>query len=605
MSDVQSIKDKIDVKQLIEEYIPVKKAGAYWKANCPFHHEKTPSFMISPEKQIWHCFGCSKGGDIFSFLQEIEGINFPEALKLLADRAGVKLTQNFVTEVNKDKKNRLLEINSKAANFFHHFLLEMSQAKPAREYLEKRGLSLEMIKDWQIGFVSDQWDLLTQYLLKKGFNIDDIVAAGLSLKKERGSGYFDRFRGRIMFPLFDVHGNVVGFTGRVLVETESSGGKYVNTPQTEIYDKSRVLYGLNKAKQEIKNKDLAVLVEGQMDVLACHQAGMKNVIAASGTALTAEQISLIKRFTKNIAMAFDKDNAGENAAKRGIDTAIAQGMNVKVIQIPENSGKDADECLKKNPEVWFMAVDEAKLIMEWFFENVLKKYSLQDSQQKKKAAGELLEQISKIPEQIEQDYWLQKMSDKFSVQTELLRQTMRSFGKKEFNKPKKEDEKNYNKASELFNSRSRMLEEQFLAILLKTPAFLLEIGPKMDRDYFSLSEFSELYENIKNSYNNKAASEKNGPFTFIFDEKQQETATIVLMKGEKEFGDKDDKEIKETFYKIFEEIRKEWLKNEKDKIKFLLNEAQEKGDTKEVEKYFNELSQLNKLKFKNYEKIRS
>jgi len=596
MNDVQSIKDKIDIKQLIEEYIPVKKAGAYWKANCPFHHEKTPSFMISPEKQIWHCFGCSKGGDIFSFLQEIEGINFPEALKLLADRAGVKLTQNFVTEVNKDKKNRLLEINSKAANFFHHFLLEMSQAKPAREYLEKRGLSLEIIKNWQIGFVSDQWDLLTQYLLKKGFNIDDIVAAGLSLKKERGSGYFDRFRGRIMFPLFDVHGNVVGFTGRVLVETESSGGKYVNTPQTEIYDKSRVLYGLNKAKQEIKNKDLAVLVEGQMDVLACHQAGMKNVIAASGTALTAEQISLIKRFTKNIAMAFDKDNAGENAAKRGIDTAIAQGMNVKVIQIPENSGKDADECLKKNPEVWFMAVDEAKLIMEWFFENVLKKYSLQDSQQKKKAAGELLEQISKIPEQIEQDYWLQKMSDKFSVQTELLRQTMRSFGKKEFNKPKKEDEKNYNKASELFNSRSRMLEEQFLAILLKTPAFLLEIGPKMDRDYFSLSEFSELYENIKNSYNNKAASEKNGPFTFIFDEKQQETATIVLMKGEKEFGDKDDKEIKETFYKIFEEIRKEWLKNEKDKIKFLLNEAQEKGDTKEVEKYFNELSQLNKIK---------
>ena len=596
MNDVQSIKDKIDIKQLIEEYIPVKKAGAYWKANCPFHHEKTPSFMISPEKQIWHCFGCSKGGDIFSFLQEIEGINFPEALKLLADRAGVKLTQNFVTEVNKDKKNRLLEINSKAANFFHHFLLEMSQAKPAREYLEKRGLSLEIIKNWQIGFVSDQWDLLTQYLLKKGFNIDDIVAAGLSLKKERGSGYFDRFRGRIMFPLFDVHGNVVGFTGRVLVETESSGGKYVNTPQTEIYDKSRVLYGLNKAKQEIKNKDLAVLVEGQMDVLACHQAGMKNVIAASGTALTAEQISLIKRFTKNIAMAFDKDNAGENAAKRGIDTAIAQGMNVKVIQIPENSGKDADECLKKNPEVWFMAVDEAKLIMEWFFENVLKKYSLQDSQQKKKAAGELLEQISKIPEQIEQDYWLQKMSDKFSVQTELLRQTMRSFGKKEFNKPKKEDEKNYNKASELFNSRSRMLEEQFLAILLKTPAFLLEIGPKMDRDYFSLSEFSELYENIKNSYNNKAASEKNGPFTFIFDEKQQETATIVLMKGEKEFGDKDDKEIKETFYKIFEEIRKEWLKNEKDKIKFLLNEAQEKGDIKEVEKYFNELSQLNKIK---------
>lgn len=600
MNDTQLIKDKLDIKQLIEEYLTVKKAGAYWKANCPFHHEKTPSFMISPEKQIWHCFGCGKGGDIFSFLQEIEGVSFPEALKILADKAGVKLTQSFVAEINKDKKNRLFEINSKAANFFHRFLLEMAPAKPAREYLEKRGVSKEMIESWQIGFIPEQWDLLTQYLLKRGFNVDDLVAAGLSLKKENNRGYFDRFRGRIMFPISDVHGNVVGFTGRVLVETENSGGKYVNTPQTEVYDKSRVLYGLHKAKSEIKSKDLAVLVEGQMDVVACHQAGMKNVIAASGTALTEEQIILIKRFTRNLAMAFDADAAGENAAKRGIDAAIAQGMNVKIIQIPKGAGKDADECLKKNPEIWFAAVDKAKLIMEWFFDRVLEKYSLQNSEEKKKAAGDLLEQINKIPERIEQDYWLQKMADRFSVQTELLRQTMKNLEKMKNPKQKINDkigassgEKNI---SELFDNRSRSLEEQLLAILTIKPGFFVEIKDKMRTDFFVFPEFKQLYEIILNGYNNKAEINKEAVKLIAAQNNLQELVELLSMKGENDFGEKDDKELKEEFLKTFDEIFKEWVKNERKKIKLLLSEAQEKNDAEAVEKYFKEFSELNKIK---------
>ncbi len=596
MSDVQLIKDKIDVKQLIEEYLPVKKAGAYWKACCPFHHEKSPSFMISPEKQIWHCFGCGKGGDIFSFLQEIEGINFPEALKILSDRAGVKLTQSFVSEVNKDKKNRLLEINSKAANFFHRFLMEMSSSQSARDYLEKRGVSKEVLETWQVGFIPDQWDLLTQYLLKKGFGIDDIVSAGLALKKEKGSGYFDRFRGRIMFPIADVHGNIVGFTGRVLVETENSGGKYVNTPQTEVYDKSRVLYGLNKSKTEIKAKDLVVLVEGQMDVLACHQAGMKNVVAVSGTALTPEQISLIKRFTINISMAFDGDKAGENAAKRGIDTAISQGLNVKIIQIPEGAGKDADECLKKNPEVWFESVDKAKLIMEWFFENVLKKYSLQDSQQKNKAAAELLEQINKIPGKIEQDYWIQKMSDKFSVQSEILRQSMKSLEKNNNIKQKKEVESKIKNIKEIFNDRNHVLEEQFLAILIGNLKLFTEIADKVDRKHFSTPEFGELYEIIKIRYNDRVDSNSAILDLSALTEDQKEKIDLLLMRRSKEFEEKEDKELRSEFLKTTEEMLKEWLKREKDRIKILLSQAQEKGDKQEEQKYFFELSELNKVK---------
>src|SRR3989339_70222 len=344
MADTQLIKEKLDIVQTIQEYVPLKKAGIYYKAPCPFHREKTPSFMVNAEKQIWKCFGCSKGGDIFSFIQEMEGLDFPEALKLLADRAGVKI-DSYRSEIDKSQKNRILDINQKAASFFHHILTEMEGANGAREYLDKRGLTKETIEKWQIGFVPDQWDLLTKYFLKKGIGIDDLVVAGLVIKKDvarAGQGFYDRFRGRIMFPIWDVHGNVVGFTGRVLVETENSGGKYMNTPQTLVYDKSRVIYGLDKAKTEIKAQDQVVLVEGQMDVVACHQAGMKNVVASSGTALTLEQIKLLKRYSSNIAMAFDGDSAGVAAAKRGVNIALGEGLNVKTIRIPEGKGKDPD-----------------------------------------------------------------------------------------------------------------------------------------------------------------------------------------------------------------------------------------------------------------------
>ena len=233
MTDLQAIKDRVDIVQLISEYLQLKKAGVNWKGRCPFHQEKTPSFMVQPEKQIWHCFGCGKGGDAFSFVEEMEGLDFPEALKLLADRAGVKLEQ-YRSEIDKSQKNRLLEVNAKAAYFFHHFLLEMEAAKPARDYLSGRGLKQETINKWQVGYIPDQWDLLTGYLLKKGNSIDDLVASGLTIKKDganasSGKGFYDRFRGRIMFPLFDTHGSIVGFTGRILVEKENSGGKYVNT----------------------------------------------------------------------------------------------------------------------------------------------------------------------------------------------------------------------------------------------------------------------------------------------------------------------------------------------------------------------------------------
>lgn len=418
------IKSKIDIIDLLSEYIQLKPAGANFRAVCPFHHEKTPSFMVSRPKQIWHCFGCGAGGDIFGFVMKIEGLEFPEALRLLAEKAGVKLSA-YSNELSSSARNRLLDVLKLSAAFYHRVLLDSPRSQLARDYLNQRGVSPEMIEEFQIGFIPDEWDLLTKFLLKKGFGINDIAAAGLSLKKEGGSSYYDRFRGRVVFPLNDVHGNVVGFTGRLLNENqEKASGKYVNTPQTSVYDKSKVVYGLDKAKQEIKRQDGAIMVEGQMDVLACHQAGQFNVVASSGTALTMEQIKLLKRFSHNLIMAFDADLAGQNAAERGIETALSEDMKIKVIQIPEGSGKDPDECLKKNPAIWFKAVEQAENIMDYFFRKFLAGKNLQDSGERSAVAKALLLKIGQIPDVVEQDFWLKKLANILDIPINILRERL-------------------------------------------------------------------------------------------------------------------------------------------------------------------------------------
>lgn len=427
MSDTQTIKDRLDIVQLIQEYVPLKKSGINWKGCCPFHQEKTPSFMVHPDRQFFHCFGCGKSGDVFSFIQEIEGLEFPESLKLLADRAGVKLTNNFRSEVNKSAKNRIYEINSKASYFFHKFLMEMPASKSAREYLSNRGLDEKTLVEWQIGYVPDQWDLLLKYLLNKGFGIEDLVLSGLVIKKDgasvaSGKGFYDRFRGRIMFPIWDIHGNVVGFTGRILVAGENTGGKYINTPQTLVYDKSRVIFGLDKSRMEIRKQDKIVLVEGQMDVIACFQAGMENVVASSGTALTEEQVKMIKRYSSNIFMAFDMDDAGMKAAKRGIDICLEQGMNIKIIQIPDGCGKDADECIQKDKKVWFDAVTNAKDVMNWYFDINLNNLDLASPKAKQEAGEKILIEISRLPYAIERDHWLKKLSSLISVDMSTLKE---------------------------------------------------------------------------------------------------------------------------------------------------------------------------------------
>ncbi len=583
MTDTQTIKDRIDLAQLIGEYVKIKKAGVNWKANCPFHQEKTPSFMIHPEKQFWHCFGCGKGGDAFTFLQEMEGLDFPEALKILADRAGVKL-DTFASEVNKSQKNRILEINAKAAYFFHHFLLEMPAAHGARDYLQRRELKPETIAEWQVGFIPEQWDLLTQYLLKKGNSIDDLLASGLTIKKE-GGGYYDRFRGRVMFPLWDTHGNIVGFTGRVLVETEKSGGKYVNTPQTLVFDKSRILYGLNKGKTEIKNKDFTVLVEGQMDVIACHQAGMKNVAASSGTALTFEQIKLLKRYSNNIAIAFDADAAGQNAAKRGIDLALDQGMNIKIIQIPAGCGKDADECLKKEPAVWFNAVEKAKEVMEWYFASVLAGADKRDPKQKQKIADTLLAEIIRLPYAVERDHWLKKLADELSVDHTTLTAEMRrlALAKPKFHENKSENivEKAVKEENWGEQNKFIFLAEKIFALFLKFPKLFVEYDVSLSHDFFPPAPLSGLYESLKKRYNGSVDIKK----------EDQNSIDILVLKADKDYNELSPKEVKSELDILFGLMRTEWKINKKNELMKSLEEAKKNKDAELQNQILKQLNQ--------------
>jgi DNA primase len=552
--------------------------------------------MVHPEKQIWHCFGCGKGGDVFSFLQEMEGLDFPEALKLLAERAGVKL-DTFVSEIKQSQRNRLFEITKKAAYFFHHFLLEIPTSLPAREYLKNRGLKEETIREWQIGYSSDQWDLLTKYLLKHSFAIDDIVASGLVIKREgegnRSTSFYDRFRGRVMFPIADVHGNVVGFTGRVLVETEHSGGKYVNTPQTLLYDKSHVVYGLYAAKKTIKAKDQVVLVEGQMDVLSCHEGGMKHVVAASGTALTIEQIRLLKRYTSNVVIAFDADSAGENAGKRGIEVALAEGMHVKIAQIPEGFGKDADECIRKNKEGWFKVVQEAVDIMEWYFSNTFKKVDYKNPQNKQEASQVLLQQIARLPYAVEQEHWLKKLSEGLEVDMGVLREELKK-AKKEFSRNSTVAQVArpvIEKKVELPTDRYSMLLQAFWALMLKFPIVYKNIESILRKEYFDSTRFSALYDLWCMYYNTPKFSVDEVRFAYI-QQNSDNFVDILLLQAEKDYAELTTKEAEEELKKLWQHIHTEWSRLARKQAQVSLKEAEKNNDQARVAELLQKLQIL-------------
>lgn len=424
MDAVDEVKSRLDIADAVQEYLPLKPAGSgSFRGLCPFHHEKTPSFYVNRPRQSWHCFGCDQGGDVISFVMKMEGMEFREALELLASKVGVELP-SFDIQKSSEKK-RLYEVNDLASRFFRSMLLESPGAEHARTYAAKRNID-ELTGDvWHIGYAPDSWSALTDALMKKGATEDELLKAGLVGKREQGSGVYDRFRDRLMFTITDVHGHVVGFTGRQLSDDKKEA-KYVNTPETQIYKKSAVLYGLDKAKGEIKRQDLAVIAEGNMDVVTSHRVGVTNVVASSGTALTQDQLSLLKRFSKNLAIAFDQDAAGNAATLRGLDLARQLDFNIRIITLPPEAGKDPDDAAGKDVALWSDAIKHAAGIVEWLYRNAFKNRDVTKPEDKKLIARDLLPEFRRIPDPVERDGWITRLARDLAVSEDALREALRA-----------------------------------------------------------------------------------------------------------------------------------------------------------------------------------
>ncbi|MCL5432485.1 MAG: DNA primase, partial [Patescibacteria group bacterium] len=347
MDQVSQVREKIDIVQLISEYVPLKKAGRNFKANCPFHGEKTPSFVVSPERQIWHCFGCGKGGDCFTFLMEYESLEFPEALRILAKRVGIEIQSTHFEAGLTTKKEKIYRLNRLSLEFYHYLLTKHNVGKKALSYLiEKRKINEKIIDSFSLGFAPRVGNALVKFLIdKKKYDKEDLNEAGL-MSFRRG-GIFDFFAGRIIFPLFDHRDNVIGFSGRVLEDQSAQiSSKYINTRETLVYHKGDVFFGLNVAKDEIKKQGRVIVMEGELDVISSVQEGIKNVIAVKGTALTENQAQLISRFAGKVSLCFDRDKAGIDAVKRSVPVLEKKGLTITVVQVP--NGKDPDESIKEN-----------------------------------------------------------------------------------------------------------------------------------------------------------------------------------------------------------------------------------------------------------------
>lgn len=421
MDQKDEIKAKTDVVDLISEYVPLKQAGSVsWKGLCPFHSEKSPSFHVSRDKQIWHCFGCAEGGDVFAFVMKMEGMDFPEALRHLGNKCGVEVTR--FSSADSGEKQRLVQANAFAASFYRQYLLESPAALHARAYLLKRGISEELANQFGLGVAPDAWDALALAFAKKGIPDTDGERAGLLMRRKQGTGFLDRFRSRIMVPLRDAQGNVVGFTGRVYLPDDPNPAKYMNSPETLVYHKGSILFGLDLAKKYIREKGSVIIVEGNLDVIASHKAGVGNIVASSGTALTEQQLALLKRYTTTIVFSFDADAAGFKAAQRGIALARQAGFNVRVAVLPASAGKDPDEAVQKHPQLWRDAVEKTVPIMQYYIDRAIAGKNLNDVDHKREISAFLLPEFAHIADVVEREHWLQILADLLRTDMAVLRQ---------------------------------------------------------------------------------------------------------------------------------------------------------------------------------------
>lgn len=506
MSVVDDVKQKIDIVDVIGQYVQLKKAGRNFKALCPFHNEKTPSFIVFPDQGTWHCFGaCNTGGDVFTFLMRRENIDFGEALRRLAQRAGVELIRESPGE--SQERKRLREILTAAAAHYHYLLKNHPDAQFARDYIAKRFISPETAAQFELGFALNEWEAMKSFLIGKGYAIHDLEAAGLVIKSEHEQGgYYDRFRGRLMFPIRNRSGEVIGFGARALNDEEP---KYLNSPQTALFDKSGTLYGLDLAKDAIREQNLAVIVEGYMDVIGAHQAGFKNVVASLGTALTEKQLGLLKRLTKRYALALDPDAAGEEATKRGLEVArealtrktvpvpmgagligFEERLEAELFIIPMPLGQDPDEIIHDDPARWHELVDHAEPLVDFYFRVMTRDLDLSAPRDKTRAVKRLVPIIREIGDAVQRAHYTQQLARLVQVSEQTITQEIVQHAPRRAARSKSQvadhvTPSGVEEAVEPVLRVSSKLDEYCLMLALNTPEHLSRI------DFLEAEDFSE------------------------------------------------------------------------------------------------------------------
>jgi DNA primase len=558
-SSVEQIKEKLSIEEVVGSYIKLERAGSNLKARCPFHNEKTPSFFVSPDRGSYYCFGCGAKGDIFTFVQEFESLDFVSALKILADRAGVQLEQ--FTSKTPDKKDKIYNLLEDTTNFL---VKNISNEEIPLEYLKRRGLTEKTIKDWRIGYVRDEWRSIYDFLKSKGYTDDEMLRAGV-VKTENNSTY-DRFRGRVMFPIFDSASRVIAFSGRILHD-DGKSAKYLNSPQTEVFDKSKTLYGYDRAKQSIRKFDFSILVEGQMDLLMSHQAGFTNTVASSGTALTTEHLKLLKRISNKIIMSFDSDNAGAKAAERGWALALSLGMEVKIAAIPQ--GFDPADLILKDKEQFKEVLKKSIHLIDFLLNRII-----QENKDKKKIWNEIknnvLPYIFLLGSDTEKGKYVSQIAELIGTKEEYIMADL--------NKVKLDDEfKKIDQEQEDFIINRDISDER-----LKKGSVERSLASIMTK------QSNELQDKIKSKIKETLSDDDFKKFESEFLEKKEE----LIFEADAYYGSLDQNKIDKEINYLILSLKEEYFKNEVNKLLSDLKKAE--GD-KDLDKIKSVSIRLNEL----------
>jgi len=567
---LEDIKSRLDIYTVVSPYVQLKKMGRNFKGLCPFHSEKTPSFIVSQEKQICHCFGCHKGGDIFSFTQEIEGINFPEAVEFLAEKAGIKVENIKKLKKNegKSEKDEYFQAHELACQFFEDALYKTNDGKKVLEYLHKRGLTDETIKEFRIGFAPDEYDALYPYLSKKGISKKVMMNSGFATSKTvTDDKIYDKFRARLMFPIYDMIGRMCGFGGRALKEDQVP--KYLNSPENIVYNKSKVLYGYSHAKQSIKNEDQVILVEGYFDMIVPYQAGVKNIVATSGTALTSDHVRLLKRITNKVITCFDTDNAGFEATRRAYSLLQKQEIDVKVLEVVGE--KDPADYVLKHGEKFKELVNDSKDFFSFYIDKLLSKNDLETSAGRKGVLKETLPLLKEMSS-TSRDYCVREFAKKLNVSEKSLYDDINRF-ELPLNHPAREDVP--------VDSKKILLEEMVLGLLMQYPVLFPDIVDKLEQNCFSLDYVKDVYNDLVRQYNSTRENFRNWDFEEGFLAHYREKLNIVVLYVEDSYGMFSEEALKDELKKLVDKMKNDFKAKRLKEIHLKIAEA-EKNEDKQV-----------------------